>query len=538
MATTGLLAATTPTTDYSSYINNAWKNTFGTDADASWVSTYNNELNNTAGGWTNQSAYDKMVDYGTRNGFTPKANVNINTAINSTPTNWQSTNQSSMVDEWFRNTLGRAPTAAELSQYNAKDSTGYWDPNANWAAFSQNNPGVNIGMQQASQLVAPNGSTTQTGANTGNSAQQGLLTNGWTYNADGTQNKLTGPASIGVGQVANVFSDAASKLGPLNASQISTAGLPQLTAGAVDPNSIKDVTAQKATATLAPSQAQTYQAQQLQMTDDMLMENRLNSIINKDNPLMQSARTSALQAMNGRGLLNSSMSAEAAQKAVIDSAAPIAAQDAQTTYKVAYDNQTAENRAREFSANAQNTRDIDNAKLATETELQNVRNELDAAVANQNTARSIELANAENALKAQIAVFDAEMQARTANAQMTNAVELEKYKTNANLAGQLANSLVDVMQGNQTAQNSWNQMTSNQQFSANQAYATAGSALTQQYNQQIQQIQMDSNMTTQQKQDAIDQLQNNQFPSAISMLNTSFSGLASLVNGISMFDIA
>ncbi|MCL5460345.1 hypothetical protein M3M33_17035, partial [Loigolactobacillus coryniformis] len=63
-------------------------------------------------------------------------------------------------------------------------------------------------------------------------------------------------------------------------------------------------------------------------------------------------------------------------------AMPIAQQDAATNLSVAQGNQQAENKAREFVASAKNQREIDNAKLATEVELNNVKNALQAAVAN------------------------------------------------------------------------------------------------------------------------------------------------------------
>lgn len=55
---------------------------------------------------------------------------------------------------------------------------------------------------------------------------------------------------------------------------------------------------------------------------------QLQQIIASDSPLMQQARTRALQTANGRGLLNSTMSQTAADSAMYDAAYPIAAADA------------------------------------------------------------------------------------------------------------------------------------------------------------------------------------------------------------------
>lgn len=58
------------------------------------------------------------------------------------------------------------------------------------------------------------------------------------------------------------------------------------------------------------------------------VQDRLDAILASDSPLMQRARTTGLQTANRRGLLNSSIAAEAAQNAMIDAALPIASQDA------------------------------------------------------------------------------------------------------------------------------------------------------------------------------------------------------------------
>lgn len=54
-----------------------------------------------------------------------------------------------------------------------------------------------------------------------------------------------------------------------------------------------------------------------------------SGFVNQDNPMMRAARTAGLQQANSRGLLNSSMGIEAAQKSAIDAALPAAAQMSQ-----------------------------------------------------------------------------------------------------------------------------------------------------------------------------------------------------------------
>lgn len=55
---------------------------------------------------------------------------------------------------------------------------------------------------------------------------------------------------------------------------------------------------------------------------------QLSGIINENSPLMQQAQTAGKQYANSRGLLNSSLGAEAAQESVLKAATPIAAADA------------------------------------------------------------------------------------------------------------------------------------------------------------------------------------------------------------------
>lgn len=70
-----------------------------------------------------------------------------------------------------------------------------------------------------------------------------------------------------------------------------------------------------------------------------LASNRLDAILKKDSPLMQTSQTKGLQLANQRGLLNSSIAAETGTKAMIDSATPIAQMDAGNTLTQSLENQ-------------------------------------------------------------------------------------------------------------------------------------------------------------------------------------------------------
>lgn len=82
------------------------------------------------------------------------------------------------------------------------------------------------------------------------------------------------------------------------------------------------------------------------------VEGRVNSITNKNSPLMQTAATRAAQASNARGLNSSSLGIQAGQQAVIETATPIANADANLYQQQSLTNQAAKNNA--ATANAGN----------------------------------------------------------------------------------------------------------------------------------------------------------------------------------------
>lgn len=65
--------------------------------------------------------------------------------------------------------------------------------------------------------------------------------------------------------------------------------------------------------------------------EDDSVEGRVKGLVDVNNPLMQQARTQGMQSASRRGLINSSISAGAAQAAVVDKAVPIATADANIT---------------------------------------------------------------------------------------------------------------------------------------------------------------------------------------------------------------
>lgn len=92
-----------------------------------------------------------------------------------------------------------------------------------------------------------------------------------------------------------------------------------------------------------------------------LVENRINNLLASNSPYIQRARTSGLQFANQRGLLNSSIAAQASEEAAIARAGEIASQDASTYAQAALANQQ-----------AQNTAGLQDAQLGTNVSIFNV----------------------------------------------------------------------------------------------------------------------------------------------------------------------
>lgn len=79
------------------------------------------------------------------------------------------------------------------------------------------------------------------------------------------------------------------------------------------------------------------------VTDAETVEGRLTGLLDDNSRYIQQARDNAAQQANRRGLINSSIAAGAGQKAAIESALPIAQQDAQTFHSQGRANQDVTN---------------------------------------------------------------------------------------------------------------------------------------------------------------------------------------------------
>lgn len=110
---------------------------------------------------------------------------------------------------------------------------------------------------------------------------------------------------------------------PLDATTVSSGQISAL-------NATDAANTSASTATGLINSATTPTATVRDVTENETVSGQLNKLIDGNSTYMQSARQSGLDTANSRGLLNSSIAAQSSQKAAIDAAAPIAAQDAST----------------------------------------------------------------------------------------------------------------------------------------------------------------------------------------------------------------
>lgn len=86
-----------------------------------------------------------------------------------------------------------------------------------------------------------------------------------------------------------------------------------------------------------------YEPATREVSEDELVENRLTDLLNSDNPFIQQARRRGERAAAERGAMSSSVFAGSSEASAIESALPIAQQDAQTYFRTASENMAAKN---------------------------------------------------------------------------------------------------------------------------------------------------------------------------------------------------
>lgn len=159
----------------------------------------------------------------------------------------------------------------------------------------------------------------------------------------------------------------------------------------------------------AQAQATTYDAttSQVNPTTDTV-SGQLKGLIDSDSPLMQQAQRRAMEKMNARGLLNSSLAVGAGQSAVMDAALPIATADAAAYNQTRLTNQTAQNAASQFNANVSTDTNQKNAAASNTLQLTNLDQAWKTAIANTDAQNKVVLQQLGDKTKVDLANIEAD----------------------------------------------------------------------------------------------------------------------------------
>lgn len=155
-----------------------------------------------------------------------------------------------------------------------------------------------------------------------------------------------------------------------------------------------------------------YKAINREVGTDELADAQLSRITAQDSPLMKRARQEGILSAARRGLQNSSISAGAAQGAMVDRAAPIAQQNAQHLLTQGLANMDATNRATEVSTGRQT--DVSVANMQSANQMSAVAAQLQTAVSQGNAEMANQLRMQMAQLQQQAAQFNSG-QAQEAN---------------------------------------------------------------------------------------------------------------------------
>ena len=169
------------------------------------------------------------------------------------------------------------------------------------------------------------------------------------------------------------------------------------------------------------------------VTPDQTVQGQLSKVIADDSPLIQQARTRAAQAANARGLLNSSIAQGAAQAAMVDTALPIAQQDANTYFTANTKSVDAENAASAFGAQASNQASLTNAQLGTDVSKANAGMINEAAARTAQAANERGTATMETGLKRDLAQLDATTRLQLQQMENTTRTELAQMDNDTRL---------------------------------------------------------------------------------------------------------
>lgn len=359
------------------------------------------------------------------------------------------------------------------------------NPNIVTNTIGQNNSGLISG---ATASASPTNSTTSAnpiGSPTGSGGGGG--SNPYNFSSATNVNPSAVNSSVSVPSVSN---------------QSTLGSVAQNNTSAFNPNT---------TSTKATEQASTYNPATATGTNWDVNQNQtvagqLSGILSSNSPLLQQAQARALQAMNSRGLLNSSMAVGAGESALYDAALPIAQADASTYANSGRYNADVANNMSQFNANANNTASQFNAGATQQASRDNAAASNNLQSQLLQTQAQMDMANTEAKNKALSQDSQQNLQAQLSNQDAAKAIGMQQYDAAVKTAMQNADSQnkLQLQQLDAVTRTQIEQIDAQykNQMQTNQSMAQAYSAMLDSFTKIMQDKDMDANS----KQAAINQM--------------------------------
>lgn len=209
------------------------------------------------------------------------------------------------------------------------------------------------------------------------------------------------------------------------------------------------------------------------ITDEQTSAGQLNKILAQDSPLMQRARTTALQAANARGLLNSSIAVGASQDAMVNAASQLALNDANTYAKSSNYNADSSNTFKAKDAEAENAAKSFTATAKNAIAQQNAQSDLAVAKANSDAMNAAINSGYGAIYKASADDQSARNQLYASNQEATNAAKAAKAASQARIDELNATANTEAAKYYAETLSKQNQLTVDAKNAAQTAYAQA-----------------------------------------------------------------
>jgi hypothetical protein len=187
------------------------------------------------------------------------------------------------------------------------------------------------------------------------------------------------------------------------------------------------------------------QLERWNVTAPQTVQGQLDGLLARGNPLFERARTQTMQAANDRGILNSTMAAEAGQAAMLDRALDIARPDAATNAAAGQFNAGAANNMAQFNAGAANDTSRFNAGQANQMASDNANRNLDWAKTNYNGQLQKALAQMDIDSKRELTILDGQIKKDLAKVEADFKTAMQTSQSAAGLYSDAIRSITTIM---------------------------------------------------------------------------------------------